>query len=402
MKLLVTLAAVLVALTACGGADEPAESAATAAPDTTGRPAPADSVEVSPDPTGVGAPDDSVADTHPATTTMPDERPFEPADLPEIVAEVVAARGGAGAPLDAARALGGFPLDVPAPEGSTLFDVTTRFQQVEQGTRETTFQYTAAGPGGNVPDVDITLDGNGPGSAQLIDVYDPVMVALGFSRTASTASDPGEPGGPNSVNHVYVPDEPIGTFNGIAGSAGNVFVWTDEDISGGSFGDEPIIGGYRIDIEIDTSEDDAVPVPVLAALADAFPVTDSMVLTSGELRTIRRSPDAFEIERGELYVAIRLEWEAPAEAFEEIVGFYSDTAVIDAPLAAAEPSFFADGEYEPAELTVYDVTDRRLPILLLDRYRGLLSIDAPDDGPLAVTLDIDLDSVAPVLRAPSD
>ncbi|NND74681.1 MAG: hypothetical protein HKN44_06700 [Ilumatobacter sp.] len=407
-----TLVIALVVLAACGGSD--------AAPDATPSPV----VETEPEPVSDTVPVSDTSDGQVAATTDPEpasdtvpvsdtndapaaNTPEPPpgvdlADLPTLIASVEAALAGTGDPLEMAQTLGGFPLDIPAPEGSTLYDISSRFQRLEQGTRETSFEYTTAGPGGNVPDVDINLDDNGPGSVQIIDVYDPVMAALGFERNASTASDPGEPGGPNSVNHVYVPETPVGTFNGIAGSAGNVFIWTDEDINGGSFSSEPILGGYRIDVDIDTSEDAPVPVPLLEALTAAVPTPDGMPLVAGEARIQRRSPDAFQIDRGAMYVAVRLEWEA--DDFDDVVAYYADGSVFADPLMAAEASFFNDGEYEPAEMYVYDGTDRRQSVLLLQRYEGLLGIDAPEeaDGPVRITLDLDLDSIAPKLSAPSD
>jgi hypothetical protein len=412
------VALLVLVLAACGGGS-------TASPDASPGRSPGRSPGTSPGTSPATARDDSASNTvdpapppdsvagttapsdAPATTAPPSSEPFDLESLPELIAAVGDALYSATPdpipPLGLAMALGGFPLEIPAPEGSALYDITARFQGVEQGTRETSFEYRVVGPGGAVPDVDLNLDDNGPGSLQLIDVYDPVMTALGFSRTNSTASDPGGPGGPNSVNHVYVPTEPVGTFNGVTGSTGNVFVWADEDINGGSYSGDPILAGYRIEVDVDTVDDDSPPVPLLDALAATLPTPEAARLVAGELRLQRRPPDSFTIDRGEFYIALVLEWEASAEMFDDIVAFYADGSVITPPLLPAAASFFDEGEYEPAEMSVYNGTDHHLDLLLLERYPGLLAIEAPAEpgAPVVMRLDVDLDSIAPPLSAPA-
>jgi hypothetical protein len=260
-------------------------------------------------------------------------------------------------------------------------------------------------PGGTIPDVDIDLDDNGPGSVQIIEIWDPIMSEIGYERKNSTTSDPGDPGGPHTVNHVYVPTEVAATdVNGSPAEIGTVFVWGDEDITGASYrSDElPLLGGYVVDLSADVDAD-VVPVPLLAALLDTMPVPDGATFTNGTIRLNPRSPDSFDAEQGLNYVEITLEWDAaPGATPDELATFYTDAGFDGDTLFPGEESFFAEGTYETGEVSTYGDTDYRLPVLFLMRYDGVLSLSASSDAgdPAEITYRVTLNPTDTVLAPP--
>lgn len=407
-------------LGACGG-DNDASSAVTSAPPTATVAATATTATTAPATQPTTDPGDAAAATTspmtgaPATTaasatTVPAPEPteFDLAELPALVEQLTDIT--AIDPLAYAMALG-FPLDVPVPDGSTLYrvDITvdTRDEATDGGAvREVGIEYSVIAPGGTVPDVDIEADDNGPGSVHVTEIWDPIMADLGYERKNSTASDPGDPGGPNSVNHVYVPtDAATMTINGVAADIGTVFVWAAEDMTGASYdsSNPPLEAGYRIDVSADVAAD-AVPIPLLAAIADAMPVPDGAELVDASLRLQQRTADSFDADQGLDYLDLTIEWAAaPGATPDQLAAFYADQADFDGDvLIAAEPSFFNEGTYEPAEVSSYGDTDYRLPVLLLARYEGVLSLSAPtDDGePAELSYRITLNPTDSVLSPP--
>ncbi len=384
----------LVALAACGGGDD-ASSEVTAAPaDTSGT---SDSTDTA-DATGTTAPPTTATpETAPSTTapsttgppaptTVPAPEPieFDLAALPTLVEQI----GDLSSvdPLAFAVELG-FPLEIGVPDGSVLYrvDHTVTARQTDDAEfNDVGTEYTVIAPGGEIPDVDIDLDDNGPGSVQIIEIWDPVMADLGYERKNSTTSDPGDPGGPNTVNHVYVPTETAAAdVNGNPAEIDSVFVWGDEDVTGASYRSDapPLQGGYRIDLSAEVSPD-TVPVPILASLIDAMPVPDDASFADASLRLIERSPDSFDADKGLNYIEIMLEWTAaPGVTPDQLAAFYSEAEFDGDVLIAAEVPLSGDGPYRPAEVSKYGDADYRVPVLLLQRYAGQISLsEAYDEG----------------------
>jgi hypothetical protein len=388
-------------------AEEPAEepTQATDAPD---EPTPEPEATDAPQPTD---PPPATDPPPPVTTEPPAPEPvsFDLATLPDLI-DIAdqATTDPTITPLSIAQQLIGFPYEIPVPDGSTLYEVEAGLWTTDGTTSTFEFSYDAIAPGGEVPDIDITLDGNGPGSAQVTEIWDPIMAGLGFERENSTGSDPGDPGGPNSVNHVYVAANPTGSFNGVPGEVAPVFVWSTEDINGWSYSPErEPLSGYSIDVGADTVTEAGVPIPLVATLLEQIPVPDGLTLSDADVNFYSRSPDSFDAEKGLHYVDVYIEWEAPADQLDAVIAFYSDPAALfsdEATVMAGEASFFDEGMIERSELTDYDVADKRLELLLLQRYEGTLGIDASDgDGePMSVSVDFEINVIAPPLELPAE
>ena len=410
----------VLALTACGGGDdEPAARPAdtTTSVETTGLTSDTTApTTTAPAPTTTAAAGATTAPpvaTDPATTAAPTTVPapepvaFDLASLPTLVEQLADLT--ALDPLEYAMALG-FPIEVGVPDGSTLYrvDATVDARETDAGPiNEVDTAYSVIAPGGTIPDVDIELDDNGPGSVQVTEVWDPIMTALGYERTNSTASDPGDPGGPNSVNHVYVPTPAAATdVNGVPADIGTVFVWADEDLTGASYdsSNPPLQGGYRIDLSADVGPD-AVPVPILAAIIDAMPVPDGATLTDAALRIQPRSPDSFDADKGPNYLDVTIEWAAPAGMGpDDLAAFYTDEASFDGEaLIAAEVPLSGEGPYRLAEVAAYGDTDYRLALLLVQRYGGWLSLAAPYEAgdPAEISYHVTLNPTDTELAPPS-
>lgn len=349
--------------------------------------------------------DTSPPPTTPTTIAAPEVAVFDLATLTGLITPLDTELDTAD-PLQIARQLVGFPVEVGVPEGSTLFRIDATVRTYDDATRTHDLSYSVIAPGGTVPDIDINLDDNGPGSAQIIEIWDPIMTALGYDRSASTGSDPGDPGGPNSVNHVYVPGETVpGYVNGVPADVGNIFIWSFEDVTGATYGSDPtnLLGGYQIDTTADVAASEPFAVPLLQAIADRMPVPDTAELTDGTIRLETRRDDAFEIDRGKHYVSVSLTW-TTSTTTDELADFYTDGSLFDGEvLMAAEASFFNEDEYEPAVIGQYGDTDHRLPVLLARQYEGTLWIKSPSDpsDPATITYDVTLNPNDVALTAPA-
>jgi hypothetical protein len=346
--------------------------------------------------------------TEPVTTDppVPEVPEFELDTLPGLIDEAVQATSDPSiSPLSIAQQLIGFPIEIPVPAGSTLLELSADPWFSADGVLFD-FTYHAVAPGGAVPDIDINADDSGPGSVQVTEIWDPIMTALGFERNGRTGSDPGDPGGPNSVNHVYIPADPIGFYNGVPGELDPVLIWSSEDINGWAYSAErEELAGYTIDIGIETAPGAGVPIPLVNALLEQFPIPDGLTLndTSVDLRS--RPESSFDADKGLFYVDVYIEWTAPAGMFDAVVEFYSDTATIftdPATLMAGEDDFFNQGTIEFTEWYTYGDADQRLEILLLQRYGGSLGIEVSPDGttPMTLSFDLELNHIAPPLALP--
>ena len=400
------------AAAACGGGSDDDTSTATDPPavtsDTTTAPASTESVTT--EPVGTEPVEETPATDPPAPTTTeapaPEPVSFDLTALPDLFADAVRATTDPTiSPLSVAQQLIGFPLEIPVPEGSLLYSFSVDPSFGVDGNRFD-FGYDAVGPGGVVPDIDITLEDNGPGSLQIIEIWDSIMAALGFERNNSTASDPGDPGGPNSVNHVYVPAAPAGVFNGVPGEVAPVFVWSTEDLNGWSYSaDREMLAGYNIDVDIETAPDAGVPVPIVNALVDLLTLPDGLTMSEASVDLRSRTASSFDADKGLNYLEVRIEWEAAPDRLDEIIDFFADTAAMfpdEQLLMPGEDDFFEPGTITRTEWYDYGTSDKWLDLLLLQRYGAMLQINASTDGtePMTISFSLVADEVAPPLAMP--
>ncbi len=235
------------------------------------------------------------------------------------------------------------------------------------------------------------------------------MIDLGFERTNTTGSDPGDPGGPNSVNHVYVAGDPALDVDGVAATLDPVFIWSREDVNGWDF-DESLerLGGYSVDAGFEVATDSSsTPFPLANAVLEAFPLPSGLTLDDLAIRLQRRSADSFSIDDGNSYIEITITWLAVPESFDEIAGFFADPTIAftdEAVFMAGTSDSFTEGTLTRTEPYEYNGTDRRLDLLLLQRYRGLLGIAASEDGvePIEVRLDLVLNPNDLLLASPTE
>lgn len=346
----------------------------------------------------------------PTTTDAPAPEPvsFDLATLPELLDSVVRATTDPTiSPLSIARQLIGFPLEIPVPDGSRLYGISFNPYFAPEANRFE-FGYDALGPDGVVPDIDITLEDNGPGSLQIIEIWDPIMAALGFERKNSTASDPGDAGGPNSVNHVYVAANPSVDFNGVPGEVAPVFVWSTEDINGWSYNAErEVLAGYSIDVDIETAPNAGIPAPIVNALLDLLPMPKGLELSDASVDLRNRTADSFDADKGLSYLEVLIEWEAPADVLDEMIEFLSDPTVLfpdEQSLMAGEDDFFNEGTIARTEWSDYGAADKHLELLLLQRYGAMLSINASSDGvePMTVSFRLIANAVDQSLALPAE
>lgn len=411
------IAGLCLAVAACGGGSsddvssaesDPSITASTADPTATSQAAATPTTEpTDPDPT-----EDTPSTEPPAPTSteapQPEQASLELTDLVGLVdLAVQATTDPTIEPLSVARQLIGFPLEIPVPDGSRLYSFSADLNFDADGDRFE-FGYGAVAPGDVVPDIDITLDDNGPGSLQIIEIWDPVMATLGFERANSTASDPGDPGGPNSVNHVYVAAAPTGVFNGVPGELAPVFVWSTEDLNGWSYNsDRPVLAGYEIDVDIETAPGAGIPVPIVNTVLELLTLPERLELSGATVDLNSRSADSYDADKGLNYLELFIEWEAPADMLDAVVAFFADTTMMfpdEQTLMAGEDDFFDEGTIARTEWYDYGDADKRLDLLLLRRYEATLAIDASSDGvaPMTVSFRLIANPAAPLLELPSD
>lgn len=404
-RTVMVVTAAALAAAACGGSGDAASStsspattvdvaAATSSPPSTGpiSSAPSTSTTAAASP----APSTSTSGTAPApapSTTVAAATLLLDLDVVRSMLDDVGAAmsGPDPTPLEIAARVIGFPVAVAVPDGSRLHRMEVDGRRSE-GVARWRWLYEAFAPG-DVGDIDITLDDQGPGSVALAERYDPLMAELGFRRNGTTGSDPGDPGGPNSVNHVYPPLGEVRIAGAVA-DVPNVKVWASEDLL---FPEDTLEPGYRVDLAASLGAI-VEPVPLLAAIrssfavpADARPLADRLVLRT-------RPEDSFDAAYGLHYLDVTVSW-TTGEAVEQVVDGYRANPLGD-PWAAAEPSFFEPGTYEPSEPRPGSGDQWLMDVLLGRTHVGELVIVAGEEG-TTIELDLRLEPGRQVLEPPT-
>lgn len=351
-----SLLTVAVMAAACGdGGDEvgePPESTTTTLDGTT---------------TTTAAPDDATTTTTTTTTTVPAPTGAEPLPLEDIVDLVLAWGEGDGDPLQLAKDITGFPLDIPVPNGTPHGIGVDLFGGDTDATWEWdwTYEVLSTEP---MPDIDIRADDPSPGYVALSDFYDPIMADLGYRRTGTTGSDPGDEGGPHSVNHVYQSDAETLIVNGLEAIPEPIFAWADEEQV---FGEG--VPGYQVDAPFEF-EAGVVPVPLFLTLIEHFPALDDATLVDADITSWSRPEDSFDADLGLRYFDAELVWAiddpegAQAQVLDELDG---------AVFVAGSESFFDPGFLEPEEPRI-NGTEWRQTIVFLNHYEGAVTIDSEE------------------------
>ena len=385
--LAVATAAVLFAA-ACGD-----DGAGTAASTTSGA---ADVTTTSGPEATTSAPTTSApTSTVPPTTVAPaGAEPLDPDQIHDLVVRWADADG---EPLTLAEDLIAFPLAVPVPSGSTAHSIDVRLRRATGADTPYRWEwaYGSLAPG-PVGDVDLDAPDNGAGATALFDEYDPIMAGLGWSYSNTTASDPGERGGPSSVNHVFTADDGVLPVAGTEATALPAFVWLVEDV----IFDGPEEPGHEISVSAEL-DDATVPVPLLATLDAAVSVDVGHRLAGAHLRSLDRAPDSFDAAEGLRYLQAELEWVIDAADVDAAQASII-SGLDDAVLQPGEESFFDEGTIELVEPTVAGDT-WSLPVIVVDRYEGVVEIFPTVDDPATarLRLRVDLEPGRELLTAPS-
>ena len=390
-RLIRTLALVLTVslIASCGGDDgapSPTTDDASSANDETGPSTTADAgatTTTEAAATATTAPSEPAADDEPEPEPEPDgaaEVALPTVEADDVVDLVVAWADGTGDPLDVARQLIGFPLDVAVPAGSAPYDVELRMTRealAEPARWEWSYSATIAAVG----QIDADLPEGGPGTIDGRLHFDPLFTALGWRNVSQVISDPSSgAGGPQSVNWAYEKNDPVLSVDGIETEVVVGRAWVDEDLD---FRDGDDVPGHAVEITLRTLSEEVL-VPFLTVLDEALPIPEAH-LTEAKLSSYHRLPDSYSAAEGLRYLEVELVYIArdlPEDQLRERLGAGLDGTVF----LAGEESFFDEGFIEPV-LTDPLEGDWRQPVVFLSRYPGAPVFDTQAMIEVTVTLE---------------
>jgi len=400
-RLVVTLAFITVIVTACGGdSNDTATPVTTTTPMETTTSTIAASTTTAAPTTTTAAPDEPVTDAT-ATTTEPPLKsaPVAEIDLAEIPDLIVEWGTGDGDPLEIARRLIGFPLEIGPPPGSTPYRVDLRLFG-EDTAREWRWEWTYesfAAPG-VVQEIDADLPEGGPGTIEGRLHFDPQFRAFGWSNAAQVISDPSSGGGgPQSVNWSFSDDDGAFRLGDIDATPVSARAWADEDIDIRAGDPRP---GHQVEITLE-SQPNVIPVPLLEELYRALPVAPGARLATVDFRSFERSPDSFGADLGLRYLELRFVSEllpGSAEAAREI---YS-TGLAGTPYQMGDLDLVNDGEIWVTEGRVDGNGVWRQPVIVLDRYEAEIGVWTNDDGTVMSEVDITFEPARMPLEQPEE
>lgn len=400
-RLIAVFALIAGVATACGGgSNDTTTPVTTATPMKTTTSTIAASTTTAAPTTTTEAPDDPVAD---ATTTTT-EAPLEPAPVPEIdlaeIPDLIVEWGtGDGDPLDLARRLVGFPLEIGPPPGSTPYRVDLRLFG-EDTAREWRWEWTYesfAAPG-VVQEIDADLPEGGPGTVEGRLHFDPQFRAFGWSNAAQVISDPSSGGGgPQSVNWSFSDDDGAFRLGDIDATPVSARAWADEDIDIRDGDPRP---GHQVEITLET-QPNVIPVPLLEELYRALPVAPGARLATVDFRSFDRSPDSLGADLGLRYLELQFVSELLPDSAEAAREIYS-TGLAGTPYQTGDLDPVNDGEIRVAEGRADDSGVWRQPVIVLDRYEGEISVWTNDDGTVMSEVDITFEPARMPLEQPEE
>ena len=384
-----TLTVLITALltTACGGGDG-APGAPTQNP-TTETAESVDQDEPKPEPTEPDAADEDDDQPDPA----PEPEAPEPLTAPpatgtaDLVDLVVAWSTGGGIPLDVARDIIGFPLEIELPEAANPQDIRVELDGRDPALWRWDWTYSGASIDGAVGAVDADLPEGGEGTIEGRLHFDAVFGALGFRNAAQVISDPSSGGGgPQSVNWAYQTDLPALRIGDIEVTPVRARAWVDEDIHVRN--DDPV-AGYRIDVGFETAPE-TIPVPLLDAIIAMLPFGADARITEIDLASFERAEDSFAAEEGLRYLELDIVYVMPAGSeagAQDLILNGLDGAVFQ----VGEESFFDEGFIKVTEALINSDGDWRQPVVFLSRYPGIIEVATADEGAVIITVGVTLE-----------
>lgn len=331
-----------------------------------------------------GEPDTPLA----VSTPLP---PISVADIPDLVA---AWGSGTGDPLELARRLIGFPLEIAVPAASSPYSV-----RVELDGRDPAagwrwdWRYGAVAPAG-VGQIDADLPEGGRGTIEGRLYFDPLFARFGWSNAAQVISDPSRgSGGPQSVNWAYRKDDPAFVIDDVVTEAVGARAWVDEDID---VRDGDDLAGYAVEVSVRTGSGSVV-VPLLATLLGEVPQLPGSRVIELDLVSYDRTDESMLAEEGLRYLELGMVWELQPDAEEAARQSYSlglDGTVFQ----MGEESFADAGFIRVVEATVDSNGRWRQPVIVLRRYPGFISVWRADDGTVRSSIDVTLEPNREILQ----
>ena len=313
------------------------------------------------------------------------------ADIPDLVVAWGAATGN---PLDVARRLIGFPLEINVPAASSPYGV-----RVELDGRNAAadwrwdWRYVASAVS-EVGQIDAELPEGGPGTIEGRLHFEPLFASFGWRNVAQVISDPSSGGGgPQSVNWAYQKDDPNFALGGIAAEPISARAWVDEDID---FRDGDAVAGYTVEIAL-RSQPGVVAVPLLEALLREVPAVPGSRLIELTFASYDRTADSFLADEGLRYLDLTATWELVPGSETAAHERYS-TALTGTAFQMGEESFFDEGFIRVTEANVDGNGVWRQPVIVLDRYPGFISVWTDDNGAVMSRIDITFEPSREVLE----
>lgn len=395
-RLLPVLTVLVLLTSACGsGADDFAEEGA-AASSTTSLPTTA---TAAPTATAAAAITTTTNPTTSTSTTTAAAAPLASRPIPltgvgDITTLVVEWAAGISEPLDLARRIIGFPMDIPVPAGSAPYELSVDLDGRDPAVWRWDWTYSVVldEPLG---DIDAELPEGGPGTIATMIAFDPVMTAFGWRSVAQVTSDPSSgAGGPQSVNFAYQTDEPTYRVGQVEVTPGVIRLWGDEDVT---FEDSPLgdESGYRLDAAM-TAPPNVILVPLLDSLVNELPVAPGARLTDLSFRTRARSEDSFSAAEGLRYWEIEFTLESLDGSADEARDIHS-AGLVGTIYQVGEEDFFEPGFIRVVEATISGDTWTQ-PIIALNRYPGRITVTSdPTTGAVTSTVRITLEPSREIL-----
>ena len=397
-RLVTSLALLSLIAAACGGGSDDtggttaeADAPTTTAASTTEVPTTTAAATVDDEPS-----DDTAEETSTEESTTP--TPVESSPIPVIAVEdipdlIVEWGTGEGDPLDLARRLIGFPLEIATPEGTTPYNVDVRLRG-DDPTQDWRWEWSYEAFAAEVGDIDAELPEGGPGTIEGRLHYDPQFEAFGWANSAQVISDPSNGGGgPQSVNWAYSDADGSFRLGEINATPVSARAWVDEDID---FRDGPDQPGHRVDITLE-SQPNFIPVPLLEALFREVPVAPGARLTTVDFRSYDRLPDSFDAEEGTRYLELSYICELLPNSQNAAQEVYS-TGLAGTAYQMGEEDFFNDGFITVTEGQVDGSGVWRQPVIVLDRYPGEISVWTTDDGVVMSEVEVTFEPNREVLQ----
>ena len=397
LRPLAFLTIVAVLASTCGAGSESSTAAdsaqsSTTAP-TTGAPT---TTTVAPTTTTTIAATTTVAPTTTLALNVSEPIPaIRAEEIPDLVIEWAA---GTSEPLDLARRIIGFPMDIPVPAGSSAYEMSVDLRSGDaEWDWDWSYSVVLAEPLG---DIDADLPEGGPGTITTMITFAPVMTGFGWRNVSQVTSDPSSgAGGPQSVNFVYQTDEPVYRLGEIDATPGVIRIWGDMDVTfeDSPFGDE---SGYRLDAAM-TTPPNLIPIPLLEALFKEIPVVAGARLTDLSFRTRTRSEDSYDVDEGLRYWDLEYTYSLPPDSADAAYTAYS-VGLAGTVYQMGEEDFFESGFTRIVEATVSGDTWTQ-PIIVLDRYPGRIKVRIDSEtGEVTSTISVTLEPNREILQEPAD